>query len=139
MIVQCVSNSARDLPDSALDPRRGYGRNTNFSITVGQEYVVYAMTVFLCQNWYYICDDDKLYYPVWYPSSCFRVMSGKIPAIWEYDYQAGPPPQAVFSFPEWAHDDRFYERLTDKEPDAVATFNRYKELLDAEATRHESV
>jgi hypothetical protein len=136
MIVQCVSNSAKDLPASALDSRRGYDLNTKFSITVGQKYVVYAMTVFLCQNWYYICDDDKLHYPVWYPSSFFRVTSGEIPRAWEYEYHPGPPPYPILAFAEWAHDDRFYERLTDQEPDAVATFNRYKELLDGEAARH---
>jgi len=53
MIVRCIANSGSALPAANLDPRRGYDRSMEFPLTVGEDYTVFALTVFLGTAWYY--------------------------------------------------------------------------------------
>jgi hypothetical protein len=93
------------------------------------------MTLFLGDVWYYICDDDYSYFPVWYPAYLFRVVDPRMSTTWQYAYDAtadSSDEAMVLAFKEWARDRRFYERLTERDPEAVETFRKYKELFDAE-------
>jgi hypothetical protein len=87
---------------------------------------VYAVTSFLGGFWYYLLDDDQLGYPVWYPAPVFDVVDGQVPSNWELGHHdvGGGRFFAVLSFPEWARDRFFYERLVDGDPAAVSTFER---------------
>jgi len=44
----------------------------------------------------------------------------------------GPVVSELFTFPEWARDRAFYERLLDGDQAAVDVFSQYKSLMDAE-------
>lgn len=127
MRVLCKSDSAAALPDSLLDPAIGIERGTVFALTLGREYVVYAVTTFRGHCWYYVFDDNTLPYPVWKLADLFEVRDHTIPGTWVIDYVhspggASPEGWPILSFPEWALDRTYYERLVDGDPQAHAVF-----------------
>lgn len=126
MKVRCVSNSGSFLPKECLDPRWGYSSETEFPLTTGRVYVVYAMTTQLAHLWYYVLDDNQLPYPVWQPSPLFDVVDGSLPGDWLINHHrsdnAGFYP--LISYPAWANDGFYYERLVDGEPEAVQLFSQ---------------
>ena len=124
MIVRCVTNSGATLPIVNIEPRRGYDRSTEFPLTVGRDYCVFALTVFLGSAWYYVLDDDGNDWPTWAPSALFDVTDASLPASWTVGYYrfAVDDQFPLISFPEWAGDRGFYERLLNREPDAVRVF-----------------
>lgn len=126
MIVCCTANTGAFLPAPNIDPRRGYDRSTEFPVTVGRDYCVFAMTVFLGSIWYYILDDNNTEWPTWTPSALFDIADGSLPTSWKVGYYRSSieDQTALISFPEWADDYRFYERLVDGEPEAVEVFAR---------------
>ncbi len=107
-------------------PKRWYNKDTNFPLTVGAVYVVYAITTFRCHSWYYVFDDNKLPYPVWKLAPLFEIAEASLPSDWIVGYVRKNLQDAGFpciSFSEWALDHHFYERLVDGDPAAVSTFD----------------
>jgi hypothetical protein len=102
---------------------------------VGKEYVVYGMTTFLEHVWFYICDEDYSYYPIWNPLPLFKVVDARLSKYWlfgVYTDHGLEAPMPIIAFKEWVENPFFYDQLTDKEEPAVETFARYKTLLDEE-------
>jgi hypothetical protein len=134
MRVRCVSNTGAGLPSSFLDERGGYRRNTKYEISLHRVYTVYALTLRRGHVWYYICDDRELGYPVWHPAPLFEVVDPTLSRYWIFAH--GSPERdgdVVFAFREWADDPGgYYDRLSDREPEATGTFRRYRQLMDAE-------
>ncbi|TFC22116.1 hypothetical protein E3O55_19020 [Cryobacterium sp. MDB1-18-2] len=117
-----------------MDPRRGFDRSTEFPLTVGRDYPVFAITVFLGSAWYYILNDDGHDWPTSTPSALFDVTDGSLPASWIVGYNRFTVEEQfpLISFPEWADDRGFYERLLDREPNAVQVFTaRRREVEEA--------
>lgn len=134
MKLLCIANTGAELPADFLDDAGGFGRDSAFDVTVGRHYVVYAITLKSGHIWYYLCDDRGLPYPVWYPSALFQVIDGRPSRFWIFVHgsyaRAG---DILFAYPEWANDAlAYYDRLSDREPIAVQTFNRYRQLIDRE-------
>jgi hypothetical protein len=136
MKIQCVSNSAARLPDVIIDPETGFPRSLVFALTVGKQYVVYGMTVYRDHLWYYICDEQYTYYPIWNPSPLFEIVDSRLSVYWRvglYRCGADRNVMSVIAFDEWVSDPFYYDKLTDGDPAAVATFRKYKALIDDEA------
>jgi hypothetical protein len=136
MKIRCLSNQGRDLPIDCRDPAVNLDEKSVFPLLVGKEYTVYGMTVSMGYVWYYISDEHDLYYPVWHPSPLFEVTDGRLSRLWCYGNLPGKSAQTTYpilAFKEWVEDPLFYDHLTDGQPEAVQTFARYKELLDAES------
>lgn len=139
MVIYALSNSGRDLPDDCKNECMGIGDETEFAVTAGRDYIVYAITVFLGYPWYYVCTDDGVPYPKWTPAPLFEVVEGSISKYWEYGYlrnEQNKLAYPIFAFKEWARDLFFYDRLTDGDPLATEVFERYKALIDQEADVH---
>jgi len=135
MRVRCISSSAERLPGSCLNPKVGISADTKFPLTLGMLYMVHAITTFHGQVWYYVFDDNKLSYPVWRLAPLFEVVDPSLPRSWIYGYvrsDATDPGFPLISFPEWATDHRFYERLVDGDAKAV----RVLKERSAEAEGH---
>jgi hypothetical protein len=47
MIVRCIASTGSVLPVTARDPLLGVNADTEFPITVGRSYPVYAVTILL--------------------------------------------------------------------------------------------
>lgn len=58
MKIRCIANTGSYLPESYLDPRRGYTKEMEFPLTVGKDYTVYAFYIKQGLVWYYICEDN---------------------------------------------------------------------------------
>jgi hypothetical protein len=136
MIVRSIANLADSLPPMAYDSSRGITAETEFPVTPGRSYAVFGITVLLGLTWYYVLDDDDLGWPTWAPAPLFEVVDGRIPASWQYGYfMFGRDEQfPLISFPEWASDHLFYERLVDGEPEALATFAQRRHEIEAGLT-----
>ncbi len=138
MKIECISNSANELPDELIRPDLGLGRDHIFSLKIGEQYVVYGITCYLGHLWYYVCDESYTYYPMWNPSPLFRIVDKELSAFWRIGiYSVGVTKQAtpIIAFEEWVDSPFFYDQLTDGEENAVAVFKRYKQLMDEESER----
>jgi hypothetical protein len=135
--ILCISNRGEDIPEDGREPRAGISSDTVFPVTVGKEYVVYGWTVWRGYPWYYLADDNHSYYPVWHPAALFEVVDGRLSRYWVYGYHRAVSSYdrdaPVVAFREWAEDPVFYDRLTDGDAQAVATFRRYQALMEQEA------
>src|SRR5712692_3366746 len=135
MKIVCVGNTGRALPDSYLDPRAGYLQDMEFPLTLGKLYVVYALAIRDNQVWYYVSDDDELYYPGQKPAPLFEVVDNKVSKYWRYAFTPKHLDHlALFAFEEWTSDAYFYDRLTDGNEREVSIFRKIKLLMDSEAT-----
>lgn len=136
MKIECISNSATELSDELIRPELGLGRDQVFSLEVGKQYVVYGITCNLGHLWYYICDEDYTYYPVWNPSPLFRIVDNRLSSFWRIGiYSVGSTKLAmpIIAFEEWVNNPVFYDQLTDGEEEAVVVFKKYKQLMDEES------
>lgn len=133
MRVKCVSNRASSLPAAYHDVRQGYGPDHVFPVTVGQDYVVFAMTTYLGGMWIYIADDQFSYYPVWRPTPLFEIVDGRISKTWRVGLQ-GPEGHRewVLAYREWAEDPLYYERLVNRDEMILRSFLFHKKLLEDE-------
>lgn len=132
MIVRCLAAIADGLPANAYDSNQGVSSDTEFPVTPGRAYPVYAVTMFLGIPWYYVQDDDGLAWPTWVPAGMFEVLDGHLPASWILGYFRFAPNDQypLISFPEWASDHHFYERLVDGDPDAVRIYASRRAEVD---------
>lgn len=133
MIVRCKFNVVGDsFPSSLREDWAKHNFERHFPLTVGARYGVYAITVRHGIPWYYIDTDDRLRWPTWYPASIFDVVDGSFPASWRYGYYFldADTQFPIFSFPEWANDRFFYERLVDDELEALEIYQRRRLEVD---------
>jgi len=139
--VRCQANSGARLPLAYLDPSGGYRSTTAFPLQIEKEYVVYAITLKSGGVWYYLLDENRVGYPVWYPAPLFSITDHRLSRFWVFggidsEIRNG---NAILAPVEWARDPAgYYDRLSDRRPDAVESFARYRDLLDSEY-RDESV
>lgn len=135
MKVVCIGNSGEILPTIYLDPKAGVSKDREFPLTVGKQYVVYALAIRKNQIWYYLADDHDLYcYPAGHPAPLFEVVDTRLSKYWRYALT----PQhldhlALFAFTEWVSDEYFYDRLTDCKEAEVSIYRKMRSLMEAEA------
>ena len=135
MRVECVSNRAADLP-SRLLARGGYGghRDTVFDLDIGGTFVVYSM---------YLDDDGFLMYDLGKASEpwcadLFRVTDGRLPRHWVLGQETFAGSELVERSNRWIWgvpdllDSDFYLRLIEGDWQAVATYERYKDMMNLE-------
>ncbi len=68
------------------------------------------------------------------PAKYFTVLDDTLPRNWEDDsYDAYGKTIHIQSFPEMAHDEHFYSKLMDNDPEAVRTFRKYQSMYEASA------
>lgn len=138
IVLKCLSNRLSEVPERYLDERGGFTREKIFDLTPGKEYVAFGITTHAGGWWYYVEDDLGRNYPVWRPEVLFEVVDSTVPEHWighnDVDYYGQK--QTTLSFPEWASDPYFYERLVDEDEAAVITYQaeRAKLLLSHQSS-----
>lgn len=135
MRVRCKANTGKAIPESYVDAVGGYGRETILPITVGAQYQVFALTMRGGGVWYYVLDDQRVGFPVWFPAPLFDVVDPRLSRFWVFGFvdEGVRDGDAVLAVREWAQDPfGYYDRLSDGEPEATATFNAYRELMELE-------
>ena len=102
-------------------------------LCIGVRYRVCAVSNRSGSLFYYICDEDFAIhgYPVPYPVELFGPRQPATPATWKrYPNEDGFLESGLTAWKS----DLFYERLIDRDDDAVAQFRSYMERLDNEPT-----
>jgi hypothetical protein len=129
MIVRCLANQRESLPEEYLGP--DYNPPSPLPLTIGKDYVVFGVTGWHGGIWYYVADDYQLDWPIWYPAVLFKVVDGRIPSDWRFAQQGEGANSAVYlTFPEWADDWYFYDRLTDGNRKEVHIYREYRKRLE---------
>lgn len=131
MKIRCIANTGASLPESYLDSSLYRTKETEFKLIVGKEYVVYAIHEARANVWYYICDERYTYYPLKNPAPLFEVIDPTASQYWQFRFSENGLLEIAFE--HWFSIPYYYDKLTDQEEEAVATFEKYKELMDAEA------
>jgi hypothetical protein len=131
MRIRCIAKTGASLPESYIAPAKGYKQETEFPLTVGKEYTVYALKEWQGSVWYYICDDNYMYYPMQNPAPLFEVVDNRMSKYWKF--QLSPNGLLKIAFEQWFSDTYFYDKLTEQKEEEVLIFEKVKELMDAEA------
>jgi hypothetical protein len=136
MKVKCISKISRNLPEQVIYPDLGLGPDRVFSLVIGKDYVVYGLTSYLGIPWFFICDEDYSYYPIWNPSPLFRIIDDRLSALWRIGiYGPGKEkdlPVLILAFEEWVNNPFFYDQLTNGDDSAVRVFKERKQQMDRE-------
>ena len=130
MQIRCIANTGEFLSETYLDPAVGRTKQTEFQLTIGKEYTVYALYQWQGSIWYYICDDGYTYYPQQNPAPLFEVIDNRLSSYWRF--KVYPNGLLKLAFEEWLSDRYFYDKLTDGKEKEVLIFEKLKELIDAE-------
>lgn len=133
MIVKCKAKWGKDLPEKCQQPEDGFGIDHEFSLILGNYYIVYGITLWRGYIWYYLCDESYSYYPFWNPSPLFEVANKNLSKYWVYNLRVSDKDNHLnITFPEWANDCYYYDRLTDGYFKDIEVFKKYKYLMDLE-------
>jgi hypothetical protein len=131
MKIRCIANKGNFLQASYLNPQLDITVETEFKLIVGKEYIVYAISEWQGNLWYYICDERFTYYPIHNPAPLFEIIDARYSRYWQVQLAANGLLEIAFEY--WFSIPDFYEKLTDGEAEAVLIFEKMKELMDAEA------
>jgi len=131
MKIRCIANKGADLPENYLNPPLDITKETEFKLTVGKEYTVYAISEWEGNLGYYICDERYTYYPLENPAPLFEIIDGRYSRYWQV--QLATNGLLEIAFEHWFSIPYFYDKLTDGEAEAVLIFEKIKELMDSEA------
>ena len=130
MKIRCLANTGLALPERYLKPQFCYSKELEFPLTIGQEYIVYALKEWQGNIWYYICDDNYTYYPMQHPAPLFEIIDDRLSSYWRF--KCYPNGLIRLAVEEWLTDPYFYDKLTDQEEREVLIFDKIKQLIDNE-------
>lgn len=106
--------------------------NTEFNLTIGKQYTVYAMMIWKNVINYLVVSDDSLS-PSWLPAHLFETTEPTLPKNWYFKYfrkHENPTIaglSAIWGYEELITDEDHYRALTELEPDALEVFMKRKE------------
>lgn len=114
-------------------------------LDLGREYVVYAVEMMYGLDWVYVLPQGQDI-PLRYPAAAFSVADGSIPGEWIYEIrQEDGQSRSLLSYPAWAGDRSYYERLLDRESSALSVFllervrlAKGEEILDVNPAKSDS-
>ena len=139
MILRAVSKRGKDVPEYVRHPVIGPAEALEYALIPGNSYVAYGFTVWQDHIWFYVCDEDypSVWYPIMHPAALFHDVDPRLSKYWVFGHHPEAPNGRhlfIVSFPEWAGDQGFYERLVDRSETALRIFQEYKGLMDEEAS-----
>ena len=123
MKVVATGNRGSDLPSAVVTRMPAY-RDSKFNVSPDQEYVVYAMAIWLGGILIMIIDD--LGRPHWYPLELFRISDSALVSSWFFGLVQEPggalDPQAFWGYKALIDDPRHHAALIDREIGALRVF-----------------
>jgi hypothetical protein len=127
MRIRCLYNDIQAIPDAELRAsaaRRIHLQGEIDGLIPGKEYVVQAISRRGSETLYYIELWDNDTYPSPWPAAFFDISHGSIPTTW---VSAQQNDTTITTFPYWALDPMFFERLIDGDGEAIYMSNRVSE------------
>lgn len=137
MRVRCVANDIEKLNNSIVRKRLVesiHREGADEDLTVNAVYAVLAM-----EQWsdggirVYLHTVGESNYPYPYPVEMFEVVDATVTTSWcvtFFEQQSLGMSIKRISFPEWAHDDFFYERLVDGDEAVIAIYKQHRERVE---------
>lgn len=132
MRVRCVANDVGKLSDSMIKRRLAesiHREGSDEDLVIGSTHAVLAIDRW-CDGGIrvYLHTVEENDYPYPYPIEMFEVIDSTVPADWCVTFEQQPLGMGIkrISFPEWANDDTFYERLVDGDEAAIAIYKHRK-------------
>lgn len=126
MRVRCATPNAVELPS-------GLKVDLVDDLIPGGSYVVYAISLRAEGLMYYVVTSQQDYYPRAKRADLFEIEDGRPSKLWmtNYDWKNNWE-KMLMTFPEWAQERAFYDRLTDGKEADVALFRQKKRFMDDE-------
>ena len=121
MIATCIGNYGRHLPATVLSSS-GNTERSNFHLTIGRQYTVYAMALWKSGLGYLVVDDNED--PRWREVELFDLIDSRIPVGWEFVQVDEELSQvlALWGYPILIRDPNYYDDLAEGKPQAMAEF-----------------
>lgn len=122
MRLVCKGTQGSDLPADVLE-RSGNTPWSQFNVTIGREYVAYAMALWTYGLGVLLVDDTSK--PNWKLMELFDVVDGGLPSHWEFCLLKGcEPVLALWGYPSLIRDPNHHDDLINREWPALETFFR---------------
>jgi len=122
MRVTCISKNGESFSDHLI--RAGYTANSDFALSVGKEYEVYAMSLWCGVIMLLLADEHHL--PNWLPMELLSLSDSRVPADWSFlpclANEKGL--QALWGYERLITDASHYDDLIERGPTACATSTR---------------
>lgn len=120
MRVICNSDSGRSLSKGLL--ALGYTPQSNFTVSIGREYRVYAMSLWQGVIFVLLKDDTGL--PNWFPIPLFTVTDSRLPENWLFSSHNGDESRlrALWGYDKLVTDVAHYDLLIERDPEALKIF-----------------
>lgn len=137
MKVVCRINNLNNISNPyTLDRLKKYisKPDGDVDLDVGREYKVYGVVFWDNRPWLYLCTEDYDEYPKPFSLEFFDVVDDTLSPHWKLSSFSQGEYKAATSlvFGEWAKDPNFYEKLIDGDSEAIATFAKYRHIIDQE-------
>jgi hypothetical protein len=128
MLVQCITNNFRELPDLSVRNRLAESihiEGGDEDLVVGKNYEVFALEQWSDGGIRVVEDSD---YPYPFPLEMFSVVDPAFPVDWSVAFEKRSLGLVVkrISYSEWCSDDRYYEKLVDGDEDAIANYRAHR-------------
>jgi len=134
MRVKCICNDLAEIGDVEVRARLGQSIHIEGPIrdlSVGKEYLVQALEKRDDGLWWYLHTSKDSDYPYPYPAEMFELQERSVPQGWCVGIKKvkGTMIFKWMSFPEWAMDDLFFERLVDGDAKTMSIYRSKKRLV----------
>lgn len=131
MRVKCVANDVHKLRSRELQERLGRSirlDGADDDLHIGESYDVFVLRESDGGLWVLLDTVPQSDHPYPYPLEMFDVVDASIPEDWSigFERRAHGTTMTSVGFSEWVKDATFYERLLDREPDALAIWERQR-------------
>jgi hypothetical protein len=136
MQIKCILNKVKGLPNDLI-LSKGYKDDHKFNLTIGRDYIVYAINVYSDYVWYCVCDDNHENVPLWYPAPLFSIEQNNVSRYWHMKIPDANEEnenhlKLILSFSEWLERPYFHYDLFDGQSEETEIFKKYKKLMDLE-------
>lgn len=137
MLIVARMNKGSEL--GPPDHGHGYSLRSQFPVTLGREYEVFAMNLYDHQLRYLIFNDAM--HPDWLPTGLFEVLDGKLPSDWQFrdtrESEGLPPGKwglgGLWGYPELVRRVDHYEGLLELNEADILTFLEVRQRYAKEA------
>lgn len=127
MIVKCIGNDVSLLAFDSVKERLRWWMNSDgqySDLEIGRRYPVQAVEYIDNGIWFQLHSIEVSEHPYPYASEFFVIEDSSLPKEWraKFTVKDGNIMLKRITFPEWAEDDLFYEKLVDGESEYVSKY-----------------
>lgn len=128
MKVKCLFNTGIGFSKNTL-LNMGCTIYTELPLTIDEIYIVYGQIISR-GILKYLIKGSKENLPSWYPAEIFEVVDSLLPFEWYFKYNKTNEISAIWGYQELVSDDKYLEKLVEREDDAIRIFLKRKKEID---------